>query len=240
VGHLSWPTWSAASLLPLLVAVIFQVSCGSSKPGAIGGTSAGGDTGLVIDVEPSDNSPSRLGEIQSCRRVTIGETFDVDVAVENVTDLLAWEMEFAYYPSLLEVEARNVDLFSGANEGSNVFDVSEGVPDTDGHYSLAAADIADPTAPDSGSGVLAHLTLKALAAGVSPLAIPPLDLDNDGRADRGPTLTDVDGSKISDDNDDTLFDGNITNAQIAIDQDCPAGPPPAYDEATPLDEFTAH
>jgi len=165
--------------------------------------------------------------MDSCVSVTSGDTFDVDVFVTDVADLLAWETYFVYDMSVINIVSRDVMMFQAANSGSNVFDVSEGLPDIDGQYGVAAVDLAEPPAPDSGSGVLARLTLKAVGAGISPASLSPVDVNSDGTIDLGPWLKDFQGEPISDPDGDGFFDGPIVNAQIAVNAPCPGGTPVA-------------
>jgi hypothetical protein len=184
-------------------------------------------TTLGVDADPTGNTATSLGSIEHCTSVKTGDTFEVDIFITNATDLLAWEAYFVYDPSILRVEARYARLFQMANAGSNVFDASEAPPGEPGRYRIAAADIADPPAPDSGSGVLARLTLLALSTGVSLASLPPIDVTGDGRPDFGPTLADAAGKRIADANEDGLFDGPVIDAWIAVDTACPQLPPPA-------------
>ncbi|MDP2949127.1 MAG: cohesin domain-containing protein [Chloroflexota bacterium] len=203
--------------------------------GALGGSRADAQGGLEVgvDANPSGNSATSLGSIESCISVRNGETFSVDIFVANVKDLLGWEAYFVYDPSILQVVGRNVRMFQASSPGSNLFDASEGLPDDDGRYRLGAADIAEPPSPDSGSGVLARLTLKALSAGVSSASLPLLDLTGDGRPDLGPIMTDVAGKAIADQDGDGFFDGASSQAWIAVDAPCPDKPPPGLPTPPP-------
>ena len=176
---------------------------------------------LGIDVIPTDNTPTSVVQIDSCASAQEGDTFDIDLIIENVTDLLAWELLISYDPEVLEIRDKDATLFQGANSGSDVFDLSEETPDDDGLYLLQSFDAADPESPDSGSGVLARLTLKATGAGTSPLTIAKPDLDGDGTPDRGPLLRNVAGDIIGDDDGDTLFDGPASSAEIRVGETCP-------------------
>jgi len=180
-------------------------------------------TSIGVDADPTSNTATSLGPIDSCVSVSTGDTFDVDIFITDVTDLLAWEVYFVYDGSIINIVDHDVQIFQAANEGSNIFDMSEALPDLDALYQLAAADLADPPAPDSGSGVLARLTLKAVGPGISPASVPLIDFDNNGTTDLGPFLSDVHGNPIGDLNNDTLFDGQIFAAQIAVDTACPPG-----------------
>jgi len=180
-------------------------------------------TSIGIDANPVGSTATSLGPIDSCVSVSTGDTFDVAIFVTDVTDLLAWEVYFTYDSSIVNIVDHDVEMFQAGNEGSNVFDLSEVLPDLDALYLLAAADLGDPPAPDSGSGVLARLTLKAVGPGISPARVSPIDFNNDGTMDLGPFLNDLHGKPIGDADNDGLFDGQISAAQIAVDTACPPG-----------------
>jgi hypothetical protein len=145
----------------------------------------------------------------------------VDVFVTDVVDLLAWEAYFVYDGDVVSIVDHDVKMFLAANAGSNVLDVSENLPDLDGQYRLSGADIGDPPAPDSGSGVLASVTLEAIGPGLSPARLATADVTGDGTPDLGSFLRDVRDDPILDENGDGIFDGQVFDAQIAVDTDCP-------------------
>jgi len=179
------------------------------------------ETTIGVDATADGNTATSLSSIDSCVSVDKGETFDVDVFVVNVTDLLAWEAYLAYDNAVVQVVDRDVDMFQAADPGSSVFNTSESVPpNDDGLFRVGGADLIDPPAGDSGSGVLARLTLKALDEGRTSLSIEPADLDDDGEPDIGPTLTDIDAERIGDTDGDSFFDGPIFVAEVAVDSDC--------------------
>lgn len=191
---------------------------------------------IGVDADPAGNTATSLGPIDPCVSVSTGDTFDVDILIADVVDLLAWEVYFVYDGSIISIVDDDVKMFQAADGESNVFDLSEVLPDLDARYGVAAADLADPPAPDSGSGVLARLTLKAEGPGISPANIPLIDVNDDGKIDLGPFLNDVRGDPIDDVDDDGFFDGQIFAAQIAVDTACPADgviPPPTRVAATP-------
>jgi len=175
---------------------------------------------LSIDVIPTDNTPTSVLEIDTCASAREGDVFDIDLVIENVTDLLAWELYLSYDPEVLEVHDHNAAMFQDANQGSKVIDLSEDTPDDDGRYLIQSFDSADPDSPDSGSGVLARLTLKALGPGVSPLSIDKADLNSNGKPDQGPILRDVAGDIIGDKDGDALFDGPSKGAEIRVGEQC--------------------
>jgi hypothetical protein len=140
-----------------------------------------------------------------------------------VEQLLAWEVYIKYDSTILEVVSRDVQMFLAANPGSSVFDASGAVPDSSGLYRAAAADTSDPPTPDSGSGVLCRLGLKAKAPGTSAVDLAILDIDDDTAPDIGPLLRNLDGEVLGDTNGDSIFDGPIENAQVVVDAPCPGG-----------------
>lgn len=208
-----------------LAAVVVALAASAGSVLTEGHSAAQGVVTIGVDADPTGNEPTSLGPIDSCASVRTGDTFQVDIFVTDVTDLLAWETYLSYDISILNVEDRDVKMFQAANAGSRLFDVSEALPDIDGRYGVAGADIAAPPAPDSGSGVLARVTLKAIGAGVSPLSLSPIDINNDGSLDLGPFLKDVNAESISDSDGDGFFDGPITNAEIVVGGACPGGTP---------------
>lgn len=199
----------------LAAAMLAGVMVGGGKSAAQTVASIG------VDADPAANTATSLGPIDSCVSVSSGDTFDVDILVTDVVDLLAWEIYFIYDRGIVSIVDHDVQMFQAANEGSNIFDLSEVLPDLDARYGLAAADLAQPPAPDSGSGVLARLTLKAVGPGLSPASLAPIDINDDGKLDLGPFLNNVRGDPIDDLDDDGFFDGQIFDAQIAVDTACP-------------------
>ena len=166
-------------------------------------------TTLGIDAQPAGNTATSLGAIESCRAVTSGSSFTIDFFITDVTNLAGWAMPITYNPAVLRVTAVNVQLFQAANGGSNVFNTSSPVPDTDGAWEAGAFDLNAPPYQDSGTGVLARVTLNAFAAGSSPLTVGD------------PNLVDPTGAAIGDVTDDGVFDGAIRNAQIVVNDVCP-------------------
>lgn len=186
-----------------------------------GGAGAQAETSIGVDVGvDDDNGPTSIGSIESCLRVSNGDTFSVDLFVSDAEDLLAWESYVAYDSSVLQVVDRDVQMFQAADDGSAVFNTSEAVPgNDDGLFRVGGADIREPPVGDSGSGVLARLTLKAISEGSTTLNAGLTDRNGDGTMDHGTTLTDIDGGHIGDINGDGLFDGEVTAPEVFVDVD---------------------
>jgi hypothetical protein len=191
---------------------------GTPAPGTSG---AAGSTRLAIDAIPTGNTPTSMAKIDPCASANVGDTFPVDVTIQDVNDLLAWEAGVSYDPKVLEVEDRDVKLFQSANAGSKVVDTSAKTPDNSGHYKVGGFDSADPPAPDSGSGVLARVTFKAVGEGTSPVSLAKIDVNGDGKPDQGVFLRGNDGGVIGDVDGDTFFDGPTDGAEIRVGAACP-------------------
>ena len=176
---------------------------------------------LAIDAIPDGNIPTSVAQIDSCASAQEGDTFNIDLIIEDVTDLLAWEIGISYDPAILEVRDRDVQMFQAANPNSQVTDTSNETPANSGRYVAGAVDLADPASPDSGSGILTRITLKAVGPGTSRLSLEKIDLNDDGAPDQGPFLRDIAGEIIGDEDGDTFFDGSTTDAEIRVGEPCP-------------------
>ena len=218
------------AILPILALLLGYAAL--VAPSLAGPATAQGSPTIGIDANPSGNEHATLSDIETCVSVTSGEEFDIDVFIRDVDELLAWEMYVEYDPAILEIIGRDVEMFLAGNPDSSVLDVSSALPNRDGLYRAAAADTSDPPTPDSGSGVLFRLTLRALASGSSKVNLAVLDIDDDGAVDIGPLLRNVDGEILGDSDGNTIFDGPIENAEVAVDSDA------ACPESTPSDTLS--
>jgi hypothetical protein len=218
--HLLVPTFSPpkrkASRAAAALAAIAVVALGLTLGG--GAAQAAGPS-LVIDAGIAGNDATTVGTIENCIVVKKGTEFQMDIIVRDVANLLAWEVYLDYDPNVLIVTDQNVKLFLQAKAGSSVFDVSGRVPDDSGFHDLQAFDSSDPPTPGSGSGVLARVTFKAVGPGDSKVGFGSRDLNHNGIPGQGTLLRDVQGQAIG----GTLFDGQQTDAEVAVGQDCPPG-----------------
>jgi Cohesin domain len=208
------PTPLPATALAILALVML------THFGASGAAAA--DPSLAIDAGIQGNTATSVGIIENCIAVKTNDSFQMDVVVENISDLLAWEIHLDYDPAVIEVTDQNVKLFQQANLGSSVLDVSAHVPDDSGLHELSAFDSSDPPTPDSGTGVLARVTFKALASGASPVGFANRDLNQDGVVDVGTLMRDTNANPIHPDKDG-FFDGDRQDAQVVVDGSCPPG-----------------
>jgi hypothetical protein len=199
-----------ATILAAGVALVALLALGGTRPAP-----ASAETGVSID---------RCIEVQS------GDTFDVTIQVADVTNIIAWDILYAFNRNVVEVTDRDVRHILESLPNSNVVDVSDPVPNVTGSYRLGAADLGGVDAAEVGSGILATITLTAKREGLSWSTLYRVDANNDGAIDIGPTLTSLGGAHIADTNGDSFFDGPIVAGQIAVDRECaeqlPTPPPP--------------
>jgi hypothetical protein len=189
-----------------------------ATPTAAGTTSAE-DTALAVDVIPTDNTRSDIDEIDSCAAADVDDVFSVDIVIEDVDDLLAWEVPVSYDSEVLRVVDRDVQLFLAGTD-SQVLDTSAQTPDPSGRYVAGAIDTADPLSPDSGTGVLVRLSFEARAEGTTEIDLDGFDINGDETIDRGVFLRDVEDRVIGDEDGDTFFDGPKERAEIRVGEDC--------------------
>lgn len=198
-------------------AAVFAASVflGGAPPAAL----AQGSPTLAIDVDPTGNTATLLATREVCIEVDEDATFDIDITIDNVEDLSAWEAYMDFDDAVVQVVDRDVQLLLTSLPGANAFDISDQVPyDQARPYRIGAANIADPPEGVSGSGVLARITLEAIGPGVSDLTLGIHQTTIEKPV--GPTLTDVNTNQISDTNDDSFFDGPILDAKVAVDESC--------------------
>jgi hypothetical protein len=194
---------------------------GSATPEA---TAPAGSTQLAVDAITTGNGATSIGTIDECATVNVGETFQVDIVIKGVQNLLAWQAPITFDSTILQIEDRNVKLFLAASSGSQVLDASQQTPNDTGDYQAAAVDTSDPpSSPASGDGVLVRLTMLAKASGTSKVSIKPVDLNGDGVPDQGILLRNKDAAVIGDTNGDTIFDGPVADAEIHVGGQCPNG-----------------
>jgi hypothetical protein len=182
------------------------------------------DLSAGIDADPEGNTATGLGDIDSCIEVSTGDTFEIDLFVMEVDDLIAWSADLQFDQAIVRVTDRDVEQILAAADGSIVFDSSDQTPSDDGRYTAAAVNTADSPQPSSGSGVLARITLEAVGPGLTTLSVAATDIDGNGTVERGLLLRNLDGSIIGDEDGDGNFDGTVSDASVAVDASCDDAP----------------
>jgi len=191
-----------------------------------------------IDADPTGNTATTLGSIESCRSVINGATFTVDFWVKDIPSpgIEGFQGDLGYAPTRLNVTGYNVGMLLAANSGSSVTDFTrtavgdpDHLPDADGKFTPAAFDFGTvPGHTETGSGVLVRITLKAIANGTSPLTLTKVKLSDPANPP----------NPIGDTNGDNIFDGSISNAEIRIGEPCPTPAPTPTPTRTPTPTAT--
>lgn len=188
-----------------------------SAPGPAGG----GGVIVSIDTITSGNGAEAVGPIDGCRAVSGGVTFEIDVVVENVSDLAGFQADLIYETSagtsVLTIAEVDYDFLLASAPGAAVLDLGSDVPDSDGEFLLAAIvfSIVRSVSVD-GSGVLARLDIRADAPGLSELRLENV--------------------KLADASANPIPVAAVNNASIAADGSCADSDPdpsPESPAATP-------
>lgn len=219
-----------SALVLLMFAVVGSALLAVAAAGAQGQTPS-----LGIDTDPTGSTETSIGSVEECVEIAEGDTYEIDVFAKDVEDLLAWTANLTYDGDVIAIADVTVGFLLGESAGSDVQNVSQPVPDSDGRIEIGAFDASDPPAPDSGSGVLARVTVRGAGPGVSALELVVLDANHDGTIDAGPLLQNEDVEPIGDTDGDTFFDGPIANARIAVDASCSDQPGTATGDASDSD-----
>ena len=206
-----------AALALAIAALILAIAMAAGGP-----IQAQSETALGLDAEPENNSATFVGAVQTCTEVQVGDQFAVDIYVSNVQGLAAWEIRIALDHEVVTIEDADYNFFLLSTPPSrNIYPSLFEIDDltTLDRYFLAAAEFKGK--PDSGSGVLARLQLKAVGQGRSPLNIV-----SEPSYFR-PRLTDGASQPIGDGDGDGLWDGAITSGEVTVGEACSPAPPPS-------------
>lgn len=182
---------------------------------------------IGVDMRPQSSGPSSEGAAETCVEVDKNDKFDVDVFVTNAEALTAWELRVDYDPDVVSLESADYNYLlteSGGGIFPQLFEQEQ-----EGRYFLGAA---EPKNPDSGTGVLARLHLKAVDKGSSPLTI------TSSPSAYRPRLTGAGGGSVGDFNGDGLWDGDVTGGTVKVDSNCAGStpiktPPPGHQTPRP-------
>lgn len=178
-------------------------------------------TALGIDVIPGGNTATLVIAVDTCVEVDVGVQFQVDIYITDVQDLRAWELRFAFDHNVVRVVDYDYFLFLGSVHPT-LFEAEPPDVEKADRYFLAAAETRDP---DSGSGVLARLTLEAVGPGRSPAAI--------AAGIYAPILSDINDPRGED-----KFTGPVSQAEIAVAEPCSAPAPDPSPTSPPADNTT--
>ena len=209
-------------------ALLLTLSAAAAALSRVQNLEAQAEVAIGIDADPSGNTATSLGTINDCRQVSLNDTFDVDVFLQNVDNIATFDFTINYDGAVLNVtDHDSTTLMLAANPGSDVqFDFSDPTPDTDGNYQLIAVDTAPAGsgAHESGDGVLGKVTFTAVGSGVSTIT-----LGNPGTK----VMSDENGDNVQPADQFGNFTGTVLAAAVAVDQEECQLPPPSTPTPTP-------
>jgi hypothetical protein len=170
-GFLSWTPWASPS-----------------------GAQASTPVDIAIDMDVTGNDARLNGgaDIQNCGEITGTGTLQIDViipppGVDAADGIRSYLFNLNYNPAVVKVTAEAQNFLLAQAPGSNLFSLSDPLPDTDGSFLSAATDIGSPPDPEPtgisevGPGVIARITLTGVALGTTPLTLTtiiPVAADN--------------------------------------------------------------
>jgi LysM repeat protein len=113
--------------------------------------------------------------------ISVGQTIEITVQVENIANLYGVEIFITFNPNLLEVVDADPNK-PGTQIATGDF-LSGGMNDTnavvDGRISYIMQQVA-PSSPSNGGGVLARITFKGIGSGQTDIKIDDLFLSDEG------------------------------------------------------------
>lgn len=210
----------------VLTIVGLAVAAGLLAAGLWGGVSDtaeahGTATSVDIDVITTGNTATSLGATDTCRRVETGNSFEIDVVIKDVSvaggGLKGFAFTLLYDESVVNVTNVDARLFLAAlniEPNSEVTVSSDPLPDSNGIFDVSAVDVTGlPARDESGSGVLARVSLQAVGGGLSNLTV--------GIPDISPALTGSDNDSLEpSDPIYATWEGTINDAEIRVGFDC--------------------
>src|SRR3990172_5345538 len=179
----------------------------------IGGTASAQGTTVGFDVDTTGNGATTLGAIAACRSVSTGQQFTVDVFVDEIPSATAFggfNYRISFDDTRVQIVGQNHNQLLSSAVGSNVFDLSDSVPDAVSPHTVGAGDFGTAEVGPA-RGVLGRYTLEVLPtapAGVFALTLSARLLSNAG-GDPIPVDQVLDGAAIP------------QHGVIAVNQPCP-------------------
>jgi len=148
--------------------------------------------GLLIAAASAARAPddtlaaqdATLSILPNSQNVRSGDTFTVEIAVANVTELAAFEFTLSFDPGILRVEGASDGGFLGST-GREVW-CEAPITETPSSVRFGCNTIGNPDTEvlPGGSGVLATVTFAAIGEGVSPLTFGPIQMTDNWGEDR--------------------------------------------------------
>jgi hypothetical protein len=140
--------------------------------------------GALVARSADDTSAAQgatVSLLPSSQNVQLGETFTIDVAIDNATNLAAYEFRITYDPNILTIEGvTQTDFLRSTGRGVSCPPIGDEAArkTTDVWFGCATVNKSSGS-PVGGSGVLAHISFSAKGPGLTYLTFVKLQLADD-------------------------------------------------------------
>jgi len=159
-----------ASLAPLGAGLLILIGLVAAllAAGGAGASHAGGMDAMSIDMDVAGNTATSLGPRDDCVVAAPGAVLTLDVTAEGIpasNPLVGFAFDLNYVFGAVSVDHADAAYMLVSEPGSEMFNISDPVPDSDGSWSSAVADFSDWVAvpPEYGAGVLVRLKVRVFA-----------------------------------------------------------------------------
>jgi uncharacterized repeat protein (TIGR01451 family) len=143
------------------------------------------------------NTATSLGSIETCRAVNRGQSFDVDIFVNQVPasrQLAGFDFTMNFDPSRVTLTGQNANMLLANSPGSSVIDFSDSVPSSTSPFSAGALDLG-PAEAGPVAGVLVRYTFQV--ASLAPSGLFNISLQGVDLADPTGTAIPVDQVQVA-------------------------------------------
>jgi hypothetical protein len=240
---------AVSSKLAVAVGVALLVTMLPGAQSSASATHNGGADNYLIDMDPSGNTASNIGTIQSCARINRNGVKDADedsvdtIELDLVTGpqgipvgnpMIGFSAVLRYPNDQLMVTSADYDFMLGSGPGSVLFITGNAVPDTDGAFITEAVDNgtnAPGNVPEIGAGTLSRMSLTPLttsSAGAYRVFLGPFVFADYGGVHLDPSGAGFVPDNMVDSNGSTTFSGlyardlALPRSTVAIDVACPS------------------
>lgn len=104
-----------------------------------------------------------------------GQTFSLDIHIDGITDLYAFQFDLGFDPTILAAESVTEGSFLSSGGGSTIF-IPGTIDNVGGTIASTADALTGPIPGVSGRGTLASIEFEALATGTTAISLANVDL----------------------------------------------------------------
>ncbi len=160
---------SARQAITIVILAAIAVAMGLLSDSASAGTASSIDN-LLFDVDPSDNTATSIGPVETCLDTSPNRPIVVDAVTgpQGLPEsylMAGFQFEVKYDPAVLQLLDVDVNFLLAAAPNTYLFDLSDPLPDPDGKHLVAAADFSGNN--ENGPGTLARLAFRTVGTGSS-------------------------------------------------------------------------